>query len=161
MDKDEKSQVVEIWKTTIEVQKHFNDISMRIRSIFITALLALLASIGFVLDKKLGIDIAGYKVQFYVMMPLFGIAVTGLFYFIDRYWYHQLLLGSVLHGAELEKNIPRKFQICSLQTLSGKRARQSRKASSIFWRRYLSAMINSNLQTNCIRTERSNCSINQ
>ena len=31
------------------------------------------------------------------------ILVTYLFYFVDRFWYHQLLLGSVEQGASIEK----------------------------------------------------------
>lgn len=103
MEDQQRKQIIEIWKTIVEVQMHFNDISMRIRSMFITILLALFASIGFLLNKELNLEIMAYNVQFATIMPLFGIFATWLFYFIDRYWYHRLLVGSVKHAIEIEK----------------------------------------------------------
>ena len=69
---------------------------------FVTILLALVASIGFLMDKKIGLDLFGIQVQFYVLIPLFGIFGTWLFYFMDRYWFHRLLLGAVAQGSMIE-----------------------------------------------------------
>ena len=98
MTDEEKARIIEAWKTVVGVQKHFNDISMRIHSMFITILLALFASIGFLIDKKLGLEIFHLNVQYSTLVPIFGILGTFLFYFIDRYWYHRLLVGSVKHA---------------------------------------------------------------
>lgn len=95
-------QIIEVWKTVVGVQQHFNDISMRIRSLFVALLLALFASIGFLLDKKINVRLEGVTVQFATLIPLFGIFAAMLFYFIDRYWYHRLLLGSVKHAINIE-----------------------------------------------------------
>jgi hypothetical protein len=69
----------------------------------VTILLALFASIGFLLDKKLSLDFGSFRVQFATLIPLFGVFGTCLFYFIDRFWYHRLLKGSVNHAIEIEK----------------------------------------------------------
>jgi len=103
MAKLEQTEVVEIWKTIVGVQMHFNDIGMRIRNIFVTLLLALLAALGFMIGQDLQLDLIGMRVDFYVLMPLFGVLATYLFYFMDRYWFHRLLVGSVKHGIEIEK----------------------------------------------------------
>jgi hypothetical protein len=103
MQDERRKQVIEIWKTIVEVQQHFNDISMRIRGMFVTILLALFASIGFLLDKQLSLDFGSVHVRFATLIPLFGIVGTLLFYFIDRYWYHRLLVGSVNHAIAIEK----------------------------------------------------------
>lgn len=97
------AHVVAIWKAVIEVQQHFNDISMRIRSMFVTILLALFASIGFMLDKKYDLQLGDMKVQFAVLVPVFGLFGTYLFYFMDRYWYHRLLGGAVKHAESIEQ----------------------------------------------------------
>ena len=102
MEDQQRNHVIEIWKSIVDVQMHFNDISMRIRSMFITILLALFASIGFLLNKKLSLEISDYRVQFATLVPLFGIFGAWLFYFIDRYWYHRLLVGAVKHGLSIE-----------------------------------------------------------
>jgi len=112
-------QVVAIWKTVVEVQQHFNDISMRIRSMFVTILLALFASIGFMLNKKYDLPLGGVKIQFAVLIPLFGVIGTYLFYFIDRYWYHRLLNGAVKHGLEIEKMHQEKLPELALTTAIG------------------------------------------
>ena len=119
MEDQQRKQIIEIWKTIVEVQMHFNDISMRIRSIFITILLALFASIGFLLNKELNLEILAYNVQFATLMPLFGVFATWLFYFIDRYWYHRLLVGSVKHAIEIEKKYKNDMPELSLSDAIG------------------------------------------
>jgi hypothetical protein len=102
--RDERAkQVLEAWKTIVGVQMHFNDIGMRIRGLFVTILLALFASIGFLLDKQLSLQIGPINIQFATIVPIFGVFVTMLFYFMDRYWFHRLLKGSVNHAIEIEK----------------------------------------------------------
>jgi hypothetical protein len=95
-----RGEIIEIWKTIVGVQMHFNDIGMRIRSMFVTILLALFASIGFLLDRGLVLEIGRIDVQFATLIPLFGIFGALLFYFIDRYWYHRLLVGAVKHSLQ-------------------------------------------------------------
>ena len=72
--RDERAkQVIDVWKTVVGVQMHFNEIGMRIRGLFVTILLALFASIGFLLDKELSLQVWRINIQFTVLVPLFGI----------------------------------------------------------------------------------------
>jgi len=103
MNNEDRKIVVDIWKTIVDVQQHFNDISMRIRGLFVTTLLATFAAIGFLLNKELNLEIGDYDVQFATFVPLLGVIITFLFYIIDRYWYHLLLIGSVKHAESIEK----------------------------------------------------------
>ena len=124
--RDERAkQVIEVWKTIVGVQQHFNDIGMRMRSMFVTILLALFASIGFLWDKKLALQIGPLSVQIAVIIPLFGVFGTMLFYFIDRYWYHQLLVGSVNHAIEIEKKYRAELPELSLSNAIGREVRTS------------------------------------
>jgi hypothetical protein len=52
-DDERYKRTIDIWKAVVETQRHFNDISMRIRSMFVTILLALFAAIGFLYEKDL------------------------------------------------------------------------------------------------------------
>jgi len=117
---EKRGEVIEIWKIVVEVQQHFNDISMRIRGMFVTILLALFASIGFLLDKKLSLELLHLRIQFTTLVPLFGIVGTWLFYFMDRYWYHRLLVGSVKHAIEIEKKYAATLPELSLSQAIGK-----------------------------------------
>jgi len=119
--RDERAkQVIEVWKTIVSVQQHFNDIEMRIRSIFVTVLLALFASIGFLFEKNLSLEVWFIKIRFTTLIPLIGILGTYLFYFMDRHWYHRLLLGSVLHGIEIEEKYKTELPELSLSDAIGK-----------------------------------------
>ena len=119
MQDEQRKQIIEIWKIVVEVQRHFNDISMRIRSMFVTIVLALFASIGFLLDKKLNLEIWIFNIQFATLLPLFGIVGALLFYFIDRYWYHRLLVGSVKHAIGIETKYKNEIPELSLTEAIG------------------------------------------
>jgi len=117
---ENKKQIIDIWKTIVGVQQHFNDIEMRIRSMFVTVLVALIASIGFLMDKKLAFPVGIFNVQFATIVPLVGAVATYLFYFVDRYWYHRLLVGSVNHAIEIEKKYRDDIPELSLSDAIGK-----------------------------------------
>ena len=111
--------VIEIWKAIVQVQQHFNDISMRIRSMFVTILLALFAAIGILYEKKLDLKIGHFNIKFAILVPLFGIFGAYLFYFIDRYWYHRLLVGSVKHAMSIETRYKNELPELSLSAAIG------------------------------------------
>ena len=92
---------------------------MRIRGMFITILLALFAAMGFLLDKKFTIDAWDLHVQYATIVPLFGFVGTLLFFFMDKYWYHRLLVGSVKHGMEIEKEHEKELPELSLSKAIG------------------------------------------
>jgi len=88
---------LEVWKTTIEVQKHFNEVGIKIRSIAVTVLAAFLAVAGYAFKE-------GNK-------PLAGVILLASlvcwlsFYLMDRAWYHRLLQAAVRHGERVENGL--------------------------------------------------------
>jgi len=119
MQDERRSQIIEIWKAVVEVQRHFNDISMRIRGMFVTILLAFFAAMGFMIDRKLTLDFCGIHVQYAILVAAFGLFATWLFYFIDRYWYHRLLVGSVKHAMMIEEKYSEDMPELSLSDAIG------------------------------------------
>lgn len=103
MDDSKRQCVVEIWKTIVGVQQHFNDIAMKIRSLFVTMVFAVAAAQGFLLEKNLSFAVGSVVILYATFLPLLGIVASQLFYFMDRYWYHRLLLGAVLQASMIEK----------------------------------------------------------
>jgi hypothetical protein len=104
--KDKKiNRLIEIWKQTVTVQMHFNDIEMRVRNLALTFLAAIIAAIGFIFDKHLDLDIGTYKVDLAGLALIMGIVIWGLFWLMDRFWYHRLLNGSVDHGIAIEEEL--------------------------------------------------------
>ena len=103
MDNDERKNIIEIWKAVVGVQQHFNEIEMKIRGLFITIVVAIAAAQGFLIEKKLSVSIGHVTILYANVMPWLGILATYLFYFVDRYWYHRLLMGAILHGGAIEQ----------------------------------------------------------
>lgn len=94
-------EIIDVWKTMIEVQLHFSQMEMATRNIFVTIMIAIIAGVGFVVKERIGI-VLGVSVSAGAVLCVIAIFVTWLFYFVDRYWYHQFLLGSGEAAGELE-----------------------------------------------------------
>src|SRR5690606_38309066 len=54
---DQQQAAFEVWKATIEVQKHFNEISLRVRSIAVTVLGAFLDAAGYALNEQTAVTV--------------------------------------------------------------------------------------------------------
>jgi len=87
---EEKQLILEAWKQTIETQMRFNEISMKVRAFSLTLLAAMLTA-----ETLYG--------QHSNTLLLSILIVWAAFYLVDRWWYHYLLLGAVLHGSDIEK----------------------------------------------------------
>lgn len=96
--------ILEIWKKTVDVQQHFNDIALRIRNITLTVFTFIIGGIGYALKENLKIQILSYEVSYSTLFAALGIIIIFAFFYMDRAWYHKLLLGSIKHGLKLEKS---------------------------------------------------------
>jgi FMN phosphatase YigB (HAD superfamily) len=94
---------LDLWKETIGVQMHFNDIGWRIRALGLTVLTFTLAAIGFVYINTGSANLFGVAVSPAIVVPFLGAVLWLAFWFTDRGWFHKLLIGSVLEGADLER----------------------------------------------------------
>jgi len=95
-------QKLKIWEKTIDVQMHFNNIELQIRNYALTLFTAVIAGIGYLLKEKFNILIMGYIIPSSAAAALIGMIIMCVFYFMDKYWYHQLLKGSVSHAIKIE-----------------------------------------------------------
>jgi len=99
---DDKKNIIDIWKNVVEVQKHFNDIELRIRNFAITIFTFIFGGVGFSFKTTVPNDLFGLKHPIAVGLCLIGLVVLYAFYFMDRHWYHRLLQASVNKGMEIE-----------------------------------------------------------
>jgi hypothetical protein len=97
------SDIVEIWKTTVDVQRHFNELELQIRNFAVTLLAAVIGATAFAYKEHYTIAIR--STTFSVAVPVLCAGIVGwlAFYFMDRFWYHNLLLASVVHSGKIEK----------------------------------------------------------
>lgn len=96
---------VDVWKTIIDVQKHFNDLEMKVRNFGILILSAFIGAIGVSFNSNSSLVIFGGSYSVAGMLAFGAAIVWLLFYFVDVYWYHPLLLGAVKKGLAIENEI--------------------------------------------------------
>ena len=106
MTPDENARIaLEAWKKVVQTQEHFNEICMKVRTLYATVLAAILSLYGVFLKDQQSHRVSVSDVSFDPILAIcFSIiVVTTLFYFVDKGWYHRLLLGAVSQGAEIER----------------------------------------------------------
>ncbi len=98
----DEAQVVEAWKKVVDVQQHFNDIQMRIRTVAVTVMTAIVGGSGYAANAKWEIDLPWFSFCASILILLAGIVAMAAFWYMDR-WYHIFLRASVAHGMKIEK----------------------------------------------------------
>lgn len=92
---------VSLWKTSVEVQQHFNDIEWRIRGLALTVATFALGAAG--VAAKDGSTLGPISLGSAVLV--LGLVLWYAFYFVDRLWYHPLLKAAVSEGTQFEQAI--------------------------------------------------------
>jgi hypothetical protein len=133
---------IEIWKTIIDVQKHFNELEMRIRNVAVTVLAAFLAAAGFTMKENMHVTLWIGRVSL-TSLVLLGAALCWLaFYGMDRFWYHRLLIGSVKQGLVAEGALAATYPEIRLTkaigdespiTIGSRQIHSSRKIDIFYW----------------------------
>jgi hypothetical protein len=96
---------VEAWKATIDVQKHFNDLELRIRNFALTVLTAMLGAVGLGIQNQLFIRIGSFTTNLAVWFLGVGVVSWVAFGLMDGLWYHSLLKGAVAQGEAIENEL--------------------------------------------------------
>lgn len=106
------------WEVVVGVQKHFNDLEWRIRSLALTALTAI---VGFAIGTSVAtkfIAIGTFKVGFSAFLGVLGAAIWTAFFMSDYKWYHPMLGGAGLAANALEEELGSRLGIDPEQMLS-------------------------------------------
>lgn len=100
---------VDIWKQVINTQQHFNDLEMKVRNFAILILSAFIGAIGVSFKSGFSLDIMGHPTSIATILSLGAAIIWLLFFFVDVYWYHPLLIGAVKQGINVEKEIEKEL----------------------------------------------------
>lgn len=130
--KDQTQFYVELWKQTIQVQMHFNDIEMKIRTAAITVLTFILGGASLALREGTKVELIWADPPLASVTLLLGLVLWAAFYFVDQWWYHRLLLGSVIHGDALEDELRK---VLPMAGLTKQISESSPKEYRILWGR--------------------------
>ncbi|MCP9622117.1 hypothetical protein NMK54_18375 [Nocardia otitidiscaviarum] len=105
MEKEDIPHYLEMWKKTIEVQQHFNDIEWRIRGLAMTVLTFAFGAAAVAAKDSTVVKVFGHSIQLSSIVLFLGFVLWMSFYFVDKVWYHRLLTGAVQHGLDLEQQL--------------------------------------------------------
>ena len=106
---EELKNTIDIWKTTVEVQQHFNDLQMRIRNFAITVVGVLIAAVGVTYQQKLRTNLFGLHFAAGLGFIVAAAFAWFSFFLMDRYWYHVFLKGAVQHARKIETDFAAKI----------------------------------------------------
>ncbi|WP_272572268.1 hypothetical protein [Providencia sp. PROV258] len=105
IDKELIKIKVDVWKTVIETQEHFNDLEMKVRNFGILILSAFIGATGVTFNSDSVFYFFGYEILISAIFSFGAAVIWWLFYFVDIYWYHPLLLGAVKQGLKIESEL--------------------------------------------------------
>ncbi len=109
MTDDRNDDLLRIWEKTVDVQMHFNDLSMRIRNLFVSLVSALVAASGaayaYLQNGSLKFGVFGFEIHLIIFVLLALLTATSLFYFMDRHWYHRYLKAAGKCAGSIESNL--------------------------------------------------------
>ena len=94
---------IEAWSKVVDVQQHFNDMEMRVRSLCLTVLGTILGAAAYSYHQAAGQGIAEQLSSTLLLWIAF--IVVSLFWFMDSAWYHRFLVGAVKAGAKMETDL--------------------------------------------------------
>ncbi len=116
IDEARIDQTIKIWEKTIDVQQHFNDLSLRIRNYAIAFLTATLGFSAFALKENYSITIFEVPIPLATILIFTALLPLSAFYIMDRFWYHKLLLGAVENGMKIERQLKKTIPSITLTT---------------------------------------------
>lgn len=96
------NSVIPIWEKVIDVQQHFNDLELRIRSFALTAFTFIIGGIGYVEKEKLIIKFDDFSLPYSSILSALGFIIIWGFFYMDKFWYHRLLHGAVKQASMIE-----------------------------------------------------------
>lgn len=115
---------VDVWKTIVDTQKHFNDLEMSVRNFGILIISAFLGAIGVSFGSEYAFEMWGRSIPVASLLAFGAAIVWSVFYFVDAYWYHPLLIGAVKKGIEIENEIKPRLNNIDLAAAIGKESPQ-------------------------------------
>src|SRR5579864_4941996 len=99
---DSHEQQVKAWEKVVDVQVHFNELSLKVRGLAVAVLGAILTAGALSLKEHLAIKFSSLEVPAVFPILLIALITWAAFYLMDHLWYHRLLKGAVQQGLELE-----------------------------------------------------------
>jgi len=96
---------IRAWEKTVDVQQHFNEIELKIRSLATTMLIAVFGAVGFVIKEEYKLVVFGHTTSPAILILVAALLGVFIFFLMDYLWYHKFLYGAVKHGIYIEERL--------------------------------------------------------
>ncbi len=109
LPREELTQLkVEVWKTAIQTQIHFNDLLIRMRTTVISVVLAVFGAAIFAfreIHTTVLLPVVNWQIHFSVVIIFLGMAFLAAQWYIDANYYMRLLSGAVSFTENMDKSV--------------------------------------------------------
>jgi hypothetical protein len=95
-------ELIQVWKTCQDVVIHFDNIELQIHNYAVTLLVAVIGGAAFTVKEHLDIVFRGHRFSMAFAILSAGVVGWLAFYFMDKHWYHRLLIGAVKYTLRVE-----------------------------------------------------------
>lgn len=111
LSSEDKDRIFEIWKTAVETQKHFNEMSGKSRQLGLTFVAAALGVAVVMLARGDDFELTWFQWKIHVGVLLILAAVFALWAVrrLDLDVYHRMLRGAVTFGEDFEERYMKKI----------------------------------------------------
>ena len=100
---DEYKFLLEEFKICVNVQMHFNDMLLKIRTLVITFIISIFGTAAFLLSQDLYFNIFNFPLHSSVFIILFGIVLSLGICILDYFYYYKMLIGAVQRSYDIKE----------------------------------------------------------
>lgn len=111
---------IKVWEKIVDVQMHFNELSLKVRGLAVAVLGAILTAAAFSLKDRLSVNIWDAEIPAAFPILLIALLTWIAFYVMDHLWYHRLLKGAVTEGLAVENLLSRDLKDTGLAHAIGR-----------------------------------------
>lgn len=96
--------LLEEWKQVSEMQMHFNDMIIRMRTLAVSVVISVFGAAGFAIGQfeDRFVPVAGEEVHVAAIVIAFGLILWLTIFAIDYGYYYKLLIGAVRRGWQID-----------------------------------------------------------
>lgn len=103
-DEQKMNVILEEWKHVTNVQMHFNDMIIRMRTLALSVVITVFGAGGFAIaaHRDQFVTLYGRELHVSAFVVTFGLILWLTIFIIDYWYYYKLLIGSVRRGNEID-----------------------------------------------------------
>lgn len=108
--KDEMEFLKEEFKLSVDVQMHFNDMLMKMRTLVITFIITIFGAAAYLLKERIHVKIINYQIHPSAFIVLFGVILSIGVFVMDYFYYYKMLIGAVNRSYDIKTKFDENYR---------------------------------------------------